>query len=74
MLEVLQSLDWVGRLTEQNDQGQARQVLLIDPMQASVAPLADRLLVLRVSAADPVWVQTALDQICVAQLLPQPTP
>jgi len=74
VLEVLQSLDWVGRLTEQNDQGQARQVLLIDPMQASVAPLADRLLVLRVSAADPVWVQTALDQICVAQLLPQPTP
>ena len=74
VLEVLQSLDWVGRLTEQNDQGQARQVLLIDPTQASVAPLADRLLVLRASAADPVWVQTALDQICVAQLLPKPTP
>ena len=72
VLEVLQSLDWVGRLTEQNDQGQARQVLLIDPTQASVAPLADRLLVLRASAADPVWVQTALDQICVAQLLPEP--
>lgn len=70
VLDVLQSLDWVGRLTEQNDQGQARQVLLIDPTQASVAPLADRLLVLRASAADPVWVQTGLDQIAVAQLLP----
>jgi membrane protein len=73
VLEVLQSLDWVGRLTEQNDQGQARQVLLIDPLLAKVAPLADRLLVLRASVADPVWVQTGLDQIAVAQLLPEPT-
>ncbi len=73
VLEVLQSLDWVGRLTEQNDQGQARQVLLIDPAQASVAPLADRLLVFRASASDPVWVQTGMGQIRVAQLLPEPT-
>ncbi len=71
VLEVLQSLDWVGRLTEQNSQGQARQVLLIDPMQVSVAPLADRLLVLRGTGPDPVWMQTGLDQIRVAQLLPQ---
>ena len=70
VLAVLQGLDWVGRLTEQNDQAQARQVLLIDPAQASVAPLADRLLVLRGSAADPLWVKTGLDQIRVAQLLP----
>lgn len=71
VLEVLHSLDWVGRLTEQNSQGQARQVLLIDPMQVSVAPLADRLLVLRGTGPDPVWIQTGLDQIRVAQLLPQ---
>lgn len=70
VLEVLQGLDWVGRLTEQNDQGHARQVLLIDPAQASVGPLADRLLMSRDSAADLVWVQTRLDQIAVAQLLP----
>jgi membrane protein len=68
VLEVLQNLDWVGRLTEQNDLGQARQVLLVD--LASVAPLADRLLVLRGSAADPVWQQTGLDQIRLVQLLP----
>ena len=72
VLDVLQSLDWVGRLTEQNDQGQARQVLLIDPTQVSVAPLADRLLVLRGPGVDPVWTQTGLDQIRVAQLLPVP--
>jgi membrane protein len=71
VLEVLQHLDWVGRLTEQNDKGQARQVLLMDPAQTSVAPLADKLLVWRASAADPVWTQTGLDRIRVATLLPQ---
>lgn len=70
VLAVLHELDWVGRLTEPNDQAQARQVLLIDPSQARVAPLAERLLVLRTSAIDPLWVQTGLDQVWVAQLLP----
>lgn len=70
VLEVLRCLDWVGRLTEQNDQGQARQVLLVDPALATVAPLADRLLVLRDSAADPIWQQTGLDQIRLVQMLP----
>ncbi len=70
VLAVLHALDWVGRLTEQNDQAQARLVLLIDPVQARVAPLADRLLVLRASVADPLWLQTGLDQIRLASLLP----
>jgi membrane protein len=69
VMEVLQSLDWVGQLTEKNDTGQARHVLLIDPALASVAPLADRLLLLRSSASDPVWSKTGLDQIRVAQVL-----
>ena len=70
VLAVLHALDWVGRLTEQNNQAQARQVLLIDPAQTRAAPLADRLLVLRASAADPLWVQTGLDQVWLASLLP----
>jgi membrane protein len=70
VLEVLRSLDWVGRLSEQNDLGQARQVLLVDPAVVTVAPLADRLLVLRGSATEPIWQQTGLDQIRLAQLLP----
>jgi membrane protein len=71
VLEVLQSLDWVGRLTEHNDLGQARQVLLVDPALASVAPLADRLLLLRGAATDPVWQETGLEQIRLVQLLPK---
>jgi membrane protein len=72
VLVVLQDLDWVGRLTEQNDQGQARQVLLVDPDLVTVAPLADRLLVLRETATDPIWQETGLNQILLAQLLPRP--
>lgn len=68
VLAVLQGLDWVGRLSEQNDLGQARLVLLVDPEMASVAPLADRLLVLRGSPTDPLWLQTGLDQIRLVQL------
>jgi membrane protein len=68
VLAVLQGLDCVGRLSEQNDLGQARLVLLVDPDMASVAPLADRLLVLRGSATDPLWLQTGLDQIRLVQL------
>jgi len=71
VLEVLQGLDWVGRLSEPNDLGQARQVLLVDPVMASVSPLADRLLVLRGSATDPVWQHTGLERIRLAQLLPE---
>jgi membrane protein len=71
VLTVLQGLDWVGRLSEQNEQGQARLVLLVDPEMASVAPLADRLLVHRGSATDPLWLQTGLNQIRVAALLPE---
>jgi membrane protein len=44
--------------------------LLIDPAQALVAPLADRLLVQRATEADPLWVQTGLDQVRLASLLP----
>lgn len=70
VLEVLQTLDWVGRLSEQTDLGQARQILLVDPALATVAPLADRLLVLRGGATESIWQATGLDQIRLAQLLP----
>jgi hypothetical protein len=45
-------------------------VLLIDLTQVGVGPLVDRLLVLRTSKDDPLWVQTGLEQLRVSQLLP----
>ncbi|OYU12623.1 MAG: hypothetical protein CFE38_06395 [Comamonadaceae bacterium PBBC1] len=74
VVDVLHALDWVGRLIEPDPKKQPRHVLLIDPVQASVGPLADRMLLLRTSAADPLWTQARLDQIRLAQLLPEGIP
>lgn len=41
VLEALQRLDWVGRLEEE---GEPRQVLLVDPADTPVLPLVERLL------------------------------
>ena len=70
VLDVLQGLDWVGRLSESSEHGQARQVLLIDPAQMSVSPLVDRLLIKRGPGADRVWRQTGLENLTLAALLP----
>jgi membrane protein len=71
VLDVLQGLDWVGRLSESNEDGQARHVLLIDPATMSVSPLVDHLLVKRGTGSDPVWRQTGLENLTLAALLPE---
>ena len=70
VLETLAALDWVGRLSEEGGAQMARHVLLADPAQTPVGPLAERLLVLRASEADPVWMATGLDQLKLKPLLP----
>ena len=70
VLETLAALDWVGRLSEEGWAQMARHVLLADPAQTPVGPLAERLLVLRASEADPVWMATGLDQLKLKPLLP----
>jgi membrane protein len=72
VLAVLHSLDWVGQLSEQGAQGDARQVLLIELANTRAAPMAERLLVQRMAHNDPVWVQMGLGQMSLAQLLPEP--
>ena len=69
VLAVLQGLDWVGRLTEQNDQAQARQVLLIDPSQTLVRPLVDGLLLLPHASIQAFAQSSAWDTLTVSQSL-----
>jgi membrane protein len=69
VLETLAALDWVGRLSEEGGAQTARYVLLADPAQTWVGPLAERLLVGRVSAADPIWMATGLHQLKLRPLL-----
>ncbi len=54
VVDALQGLDWAGRLEEVDGNTQPRLVLLVDPAQAAVAPLADRLLLPAGAGAVPI--------------------
>ena len=70
VLHTLQSLDWVGQLREEGGSGEARRVILVDPAQTALAPLADRLLVWRAGAQDQLWTAVRLDAVQLAEVLP----
>ena len=65
-LETLLSLDWVGKL----DETQARYVLLADPKQTPVGPLAERLLLPYGPTTRQVWESGAFSRAMLAQVLP----
>jgi membrane protein len=69
VLDILLTLDWVGRLSEEGGVQAARHVLLADPAQTLAGPLAEHLLVLRESPTDPVWMATRLDRLTLQSLL-----
>jgi membrane protein len=64
-LEVLVSLDWVGRLAEE----QGRLVLLVDPAHTVAAPLIDRLLLPDQASTRPLWRCSQWSAVCLAPLL-----
>lgn len=69
-LQCLQALDWVGLLREEGGASEARRVLLIEPANTALAPLAERLLVLRDGPQDPLWSAARLDAVQLAEVLP----
>ena len=70
VLQCLQTLDWVGLLREDADSGQARRVLLVDPAQTVLGPLAERLLLGRAGPDDSMWMAAHLDTVSLAEVLP----
>ena len=54
-LEALLSLDWVARLDEAQEQGEARYVLLADPDTTLMEPLLHALLLRRSDSTDKLW-------------------
>jgi membrane protein len=70
VLQCLQALDWVGQLREEGGGSEARRVLLVEPAQTALAPLADRLLVWRERTDDPLWSAVRLDAVQLAEVLP----
>jgi membrane protein len=66
---ALVALDWLGRL----DEDQERYVLLQDPAQLPLAPLADRLLLPDAPGTEAFWAASGMRQMTVAQALATPS-
>lgn len=62
---TLVALDWLGRLDEEDE----RYVLLQDPAQTPLAPLAQRLLVPASRSTEAFWAASGLREMTVAQAL-----
>lgn len=71
VLRLLVALDWVGTLQDDNA-SPGRLVLLIDPQQTPLAPLVERLLLRHAESSDALWNAARLEQLCLAEVLPQP--
>ena len=70
VLAVLSELDWTGLLQE--DAGvDARLVLLVDPAQTPLQPLAERLLLRHAESSDTFWTVTRIDQLQLSDALPE---
>jgi len=69
VLEELVALDWVGQLQEDRAAEGARWVLLVDPDQQALAPLADRLLLRRHPVTSAIWEATRLHDLTLRKAL-----
>ncbi|MBT9551899.1 MAG: YihY family inner membrane protein [Hydrogenophaga sp.] len=66
---ALVALDWLGRLDEADE----RYVLLQDPVNLPLAPLAKRLLLPQSASTGAFWATSGLDTMTVAQALEAPS-
>jgi membrane protein len=62
---ALVALDWLGRLDEEGE----RYLLLIDPVQTPLAPLLQRLLLVREPPTSRFWSESGWTRLTVAQVL-----
>lgn len=69
LLEVLQSLGWVGRLDESHQHEGGRFVLLCDPSQVPVAPLVARTLLHPDAWSRGFWRQAGVEHLTLAEVL-----
>lgn len=63
LVAVLTELDWLGRIDEQQPDGQARLVLLVDPASTPLKPLMQALLLAPGNGLDALWQQTSLSRL-----------
>lgn len=71
VLRNLRDLGWVGVLQEESAATEPRHVLLIEPGQTLLEPLAECLLVRRADGSGALWHASRLDQLMLAEVLPE---
>ena len=70
VLKALVGLDWVGSLQEESGT-EPRLVLLVETAQTPLAPLAERLLLRHAESSDTFWGAARMDQLQLADVLPE---
>lgn len=70
VLRALVALDWVGALQEEGG-ADPRMVLLVEPAQTLLVPLAERWLLHHAESSDAFWSVTRMDQLQLADVLPE---
>ncbi len=71
VLEGLMALDWVGLLQEQ-ERGEPRHVLLIDPARTAVRPLIEQTLLHHEPETEAFWALTQIDALRLEGLIQGP--
>ena len=71
VLRSLRELGWVGVLQEDSAATEPRHVLLVEPEQTLLEPLADRLLVRHTDGSAALWSASRLGQLQLAEVLPE---
>jgi len=69
VLENLCTLDWIGRVNETKDESNSRYVLLAEPANMPLAPLVQKLLVVRSSATERFWDRSAIPAATLKDVL-----
>lgn len=69
LVETLVTLDWVGRLVDDGQDGLPRLVLLAEPARTPLAPLMQTMLLPREASTDDFWGSARLDELKLADAL-----
>ena len=70
VLRGLIDLDWIGSLQEEGG-AEPRLVLLVEPDQTPVKPLAERWLLRHAESSDAFWSAARMDQLKLTEVLPE---
>lgn len=69
VLETLVALDWVGAVNEIQDEARSRYVLLANVAETPLAPLAERLLLVRTDSTRRFWDRIAAPAVTLKEVL-----